>query len=107
MAGLWCTSLGFGEEELIEAAVKQMRALPAYHVFSGKSSRPFIDLAEKLVGLTPTNLTRAFFANSGSEANDSLVKLIWYANNALGRRRRKRSSRASRPITASRSPPAA
>ena len=50
MAGLWCTSLGFGEEELIEAAVKQMRALPAYHVFSGKSSRPFIDLAEKLVG---------------------------------------------------------
>ena len=90
MAGLWCTSLGFGEEELIEAAVKQMRALPAYHVFSGKSSRPFIDLAEKLVGLTPTNLTRAFFANSGSEANDSLVKLIWYANNALGRPAKKK-----------------
>ncbi len=90
MAGLWCTSFGFGEEELIEAAVKQMRALPSYHVFNGRSSRPFIDLSEKLAHLTPANLTRAFFANSGSEANDSLVKLIWYANNALGRPAKKK-----------------
>lgn len=90
MAGLWCTSFGFGEDELIEAAVQQMRALPAYHVFNGRSSAPFIGLSKKLVGLTPTNLTRAFFANSGSEANDSLVKLIWYANNALGRPAKKK-----------------
>jgi 4-aminobutyrate--pyruvate transaminase len=90
MAGLWCTSLGFGEEELVEAALKQMRALPAYHVFNGRSSLPFIDLAEKLVGMTPANMTRAFFANSGSEANDSLVKLVWYANNALGRPAKKK-----------------
>ena len=90
MAGLWSTSFGFSEEELIEAAVKQMRELPTYHVFNSKSSAPFIDLATKLVEITPKQLNHAFFVNSGSEANDTLVKMIWYINNALGKPKKKK-----------------
>ncbi|MBI1208288.1 MAG: aminotransferase class III-fold pyridoxal phosphate-dependent enzyme [Azospirillum sp.] len=90
LAGLWCTSLGFGEERLIEAAVRQMRRLPFYHGFTHKSHEPGIDLAEKLVSLAPVPMSKAFFANSGSEANDSVIKLIWYFNNALGRPEKKK-----------------
>ena len=90
MAGLWCTSLGFGEERLIEAAAKQMRELPYYHLFTHKTHNPAIDLAEKLCGMAPGNMGQVFFANSGSEANDTAIKLIWYYNNAVGRPEKKK-----------------
>lgn len=90
LAGLWCTSLGFGEEELIEAAVRQMRQLPYYHSFAHKATNPSINLAEKLKAIAPVPISKVFFANSGSEANDSLVKLIWYFNNALDRPKKKK-----------------
>lgn len=90
MAGLWCTSLGFAEERLVEAAARQMRDLPFYHVFAAKSHDPAINLAEKLIGMAPVPMSKVFFANSGSEANDSAVKMIWYYNNALGRPEKKK-----------------
>lgn len=90
MAGLWCASFGFGEEELINAAVEQMRKLPFYHQFGHKSSMPSIELAEKLLDIAPKSMTKVFFANSGSEANDSQVKLQWYINNAMGRPEKKK-----------------
>jgi 4-aminobutyrate--pyruvate transaminase len=90
MAGLWCTSLGFGEEELIDAAVEQMRKLPYYHSFSGKSTNPLIDVSEKLLAMAPANMSRVLLSNSGSEANDTLVKLIWYYNNAHDRPKKKK-----------------
>ncbi len=90
MAGLWCTALGFGEERLVEAAARQMRRLPFYHVFSSKSHDPAIDLAERLIALAPVPMSKAFFANSGSEANDTAIKLVWYYNNALGRPAKKK-----------------
>ena len=90
MAGLWCASFGFGEEELIDAAVEQMRKLPFYHQFGHKSSMPSIELAEKLLEIAPKGMSKVFFANSGSEANDSQVKLQWYVNNALGRPEKKK-----------------
>jgi 4-aminobutyrate--pyruvate transaminase len=90
MAGLWCTSLGFGEERLIEAAAKQMRKLPYYHLFTHKTHNPAIDLAERLCAMAPGQMAKAFFANSGSEANDTAVKLIWYYNNAIGRPEKKK-----------------
>ncbi|MBI3993937.1 MAG: aspartate aminotransferase family protein [Candidatus Lambdaproteobacteria bacterium] len=85
MAGLWCTSLGFGEQELVEAAIAQMRRLPTYHSFRSRSTLPGIDLAERLLAVAPVPMSKAFFANSGSEANDTAVKLIWYYNAGLGR----------------------
>jgi len=84
MAGLWCTSLGYGNEELIETATVQMRKLSFAHVFTGKSHDPAIELAEKLKEIAPVPISKVFFCNSGSEANDTQVKLVWYLNNARG-----------------------
>jgi 4-aminobutyrate--pyruvate transaminase len=89
-AGMWCASFGFGERELIEAAIAQFEKLPYYHSFVDKTTAPMALLAEKLVALAPEPLTRVFFTNSGSEANDTLVKIIWYYNNARGRPSKKK-----------------
>jgi len=90
LAGLWCTALGFGEERLVEAATRQMRRLPYYHQFGGKANDTAIRLAERLIGLVPVPMSKVFFSNSGSEANESAIKLCWYYNNALGRPRKKK-----------------
>src|SRR6202048_3872180 len=90
MAGLWCTSLGYGNEELVEAAAAQMRKLSFAHLFSGRSHDPAIELAEKLKEIAPVPISKVFFCNSGSEANDTLMKLVWYMNNGLGRPKKKK-----------------
>jgi 4-aminobutyrate---pyruvate transaminase len=90
LAGLWCVSLGFSEPRLVEAARRQLEALPYYHVFASKSHEPAIDLAERILDLLPESLSKVFFNNSGSEANDTAVKLVWYYNNALGRPQKKK-----------------
>jgi len=90
MAGLWCTALGYGNEELVEAAAAQMRKLSFAHLFTGRSHDPAIELAEKLKEIAPVPISKVFFCNSGSEANDSQVKLVWYLNNALGRPKKKK-----------------
>jgi 4-aminobutyrate--pyruvate transaminase len=90
MSGLWCTALGWGEEALAEVAAAQMRKLAFGHLFGGKSHEPGIALAEKLKEVAPFPVGKVFFANSGSEANDTQIKLFWYANNALGRTHKKK-----------------
>ena len=90
LAGLWCTSLGFDEPRLVEAATRQMKALPTYHIFAGKSHEPGIELAERLLAMAPVPMSKVFFANSGSEANDTAMKLVWYYSNALGRPNKKK-----------------
>jgi 4-aminobutyrate--pyruvate transaminase len=90
IAGLWCASLGFSNERLVAAAARQMRTLPFYHSFAAKSHEPMIDLAEMLIARAPVPMSRAFFANSGSEANDTAIKMVWYFNNALGRTKKKK-----------------
>jgi 4-aminobutyrate--pyruvate transaminase len=90
MAGLWCVSLGYSEERLIEAAAKQMRELPYSHIFAGRSHEPGIELAEKLKEVAPFTASKVFFANSGSEANDTQIKLAWYYWNAKGQPARKK-----------------
>ncbi|MFY9769212.1 MAG: aspartate aminotransferase family protein [Xanthobacteraceae bacterium] len=90
MAGLWCTALGYGNEELVQAAAEQMRKLSFAHLFTGRSHDPAIELAEKLKEIAPIPISKVFFCNSGSEANDTQVKLVWYLNNALGRPQKKK-----------------
>jgi 4-aminobutyrate---pyruvate transaminase len=90
MAGLWCTSLGHGNEELVEAAAAQMRKLSFAHLFNAKSHDPAIELAERLKEMAPAPTSKVLFCNSGSEANDTQIKLVWYMNNALGRPRKKK-----------------
>jgi len=90
-AGAWCLSLGYGDNELAEVAAEQMRKLGYASGFFGRSAVPVIDLAEKLTQVVPfKNLTKVFFLASGSEANDTQVKLLWYYNNAVGRPRKKK-----------------
>ncbi|MGH7069276.1 MAG: aspartate aminotransferase family protein [Acetobacteraceae bacterium] len=90
IAGLWCAALGFDNERLVEAAARQMRKLPFYHAFTAKSHEPLIDLSEMLIERAPVPMSKVFFANSGSEANDSAIKMIRYFNNALGRTAKKK-----------------
>jgi 4-aminobutyrate--pyruvate transaminase len=90
MSGLWCASLGFSERRLAEAAYKQMCELPFYHSFAGKVPAISTELAERLIGIAPPGMTKVLFANSGSEANDTAIKLAWYVNNALGRPQKKK-----------------
>ena len=90
MSGLWCAGLGFGDEEMVEAAIEQMRALPFYHLFGAKGTEPAIALAEKLKEIAPVPISKVLFTSSGSEANDTQVKLAWYYNNALGRPAKKK-----------------
>ena len=90
MSGLWCTALGWGDEELIEAATEQMRKLSYGHVFGGKSHEPAAALAEKLKEISPFPVGKVFFGCSGSEANDTQLRFAWYAANARGQTRKKK-----------------
>lgn len=84
MAGLWCCGLGFGDAELVDAAKQQLDKLPYYHLFGGRSHEPAIELAERIKDLMPS-MARVFYQSSGSEANETQIKLAWYYNNAMGR----------------------
>jgi 4-aminobutyrate--pyruvate transaminase len=90
LAGLWSVAVGFSETRLADAAYAQLKRLPYYHSFAHKAHEPSIRLAEKLVEMTPEGLNRVFFTNSGSEANDTVVKMAWYLNNGLGRPEKKK-----------------
>lgn len=90
IAGLWSASLGFSEQRLVDAAYRQLQKLPFMHMFASASHPPGIALAKELLQLAPVPMARVFFANSGSEAIDSAVKMIWFLNNALGRTQKKK-----------------
>ncbi len=90
LAGLWCAGLGFSEQRLVEAATRQMEKLPFYHAFTNKVSDVCTELAERLVSLAPVPMSKAIFESSGSQANDTVIKIVWYYNNALGRPEKKK-----------------
>ncbi len=90
MAGLWCTALGWGVDELADVAAEQMRKMAFAHIFGGRSHEPAIALAEKLKEISPFPAGKVFFANSGSEANDTQIKIAWYAANARGKTAKKK-----------------
>ena len=90
LAGLWCLSLGHGNEEIVEAAARQMKNLSFATVFGGKSHDMAIELAEKLKEMAPCPASKVLFCAGGSEANDMQVKLTWYYNNARGRPQKKK-----------------
>ena len=90
LSGLWSAAVGFNEPRLAKAAADQMAKLPFYHNFGHKSHGPAIDLAEKLISLAPVPMSKVFFTNSGSEANDTVLKMLWYRSNALGQPERKK-----------------
>ncbi len=90
LAGLWSVSLGFDEPRLVEAAKRQLETLPYYHTFAHKTAMPTIDLAEKLINLAPVPMSKVVFQNSGSEAVDTAMKLVWYYHNSIGKTDKKK-----------------
>lgn len=88
--GMWCANLGFSEQALVEAAAEQFAKLPYYHTLVSKSVDPAVHLAEALEAIVPIPDARFYFTVSGSEANDMLVKFLWYYNNAKGRPEKKK-----------------
>jgi 4-aminobutyrate--pyruvate transaminase len=85
MSGLWCASLGFDNERLAEVALTQMKTLATYHTFNHRSNDPCADLVELVAELSPISESKVFLVNSGSEANDTMIKLAWYYNVARGK----------------------
>ena len=92
MAGLWCTWLGFGDDGAVEAATEQLRRLPYYHSCSpAKATEPASAACRKAERAGPdAGIDKVFFTSSGSEANDTQIKLVWYYNNAMGRPEKKK-----------------
>jgi 4-aminobutyrate--pyruvate transaminase len=84
LAGLWCTALGYGNEELIDAITSQFHKIPYTHLFGGKTHPVAVELAEKLASMLPMADARLFFGNSGSDANDTHVKLLRYYFDVIG-----------------------
>lgn len=85
MAGLWCVNVGYGRPEIAEAIGQQALTLPYYHAFSGMSTDKPAILAERIIRAAPGGMAKIFFGNSGSDANDTQVKLVWYYNIARGK----------------------
>ncbi|WP_282092274.1 aminotransferase [Epibacterium ulvae] len=85
LAGLWCTSLGYSNQEVIDAITEQLNTLPFSHTFGGKTHQPIMDLAEKIREIVPVEDAYVFFGNSGSDANDSHYKMLRYYFNAIGK----------------------
>jgi len=85
VAGLWCAALGFGNERLAKVAYERMMSLGFQHSFRHNSTTSAIDLGEKLIELAPVPMSKVLFQCSGSEANDTAVKLVWYYHNAIGK----------------------
>lgn len=85
MSGLWCTALGLSESRLAEAATRQMAVLPYYQNFAHRATEPGIQLAETLLDIAPVPMSKVLFQSSGSEANDTAIKLVWYHFAAQGR----------------------
>jgi L-2,4-diaminobutyrate transaminase len=83
-AGLWCVNVGHGRREVIDAITDQLNQLAFFHSFNGMGNEPAALLAQRILDVAPSNMRRVFFGNSGSDANDSAVKLIWYYNNLRG-----------------------
>lgn len=90
MAGLWCVNAGYGRQEIADAMQKQAMQLSYCHAFSSLSSEMPAILAERIVQMAPVPMSKVFFGNSGSDANDTQVKLVWYYNNARGLPKKKK-----------------
>ena len=90
LAALWCSALGYGNQELIEAITTQLKTLPYSHMFGGRTHPLARELADRLAEMVPVDNARIFFANSGSEANDSQIKMLHYYFNVIGKPEKKK-----------------
>src|SRR3546814_18665821 len=91
-AGLYCVNVGYGRREIIDAIAKQAEQLCYYHSYVGHGSEPSIRLAHMIMERAPKGMSRVYFGLGGSDANETIIKLVWYYNNVLDRPPRKKRS---------------
>jgi L-2,4-diaminobutyrate transaminase len=91
-AGLWCVNVGHGRREIVDAVAKQMNELAFFHTFNGMTNEPIAKLSARVLGYAPSAMRRVFFGNSGSDANDTAIKLVTLYNNLRRKSKRRRSS---------------
>lgn len=84
MAGLWCVNVGYGQQKLVDAATRQLETLPYYNTFFQCSHPPATELASLLSEVTPAGMNHVFFTNSGSEANDTIIRMARHYWASLG-----------------------
>ncbi len=89
-AGLYCVNVGYGRTEIAEAIAEQARKLAYYHAYVGHGTEASITLARMIMERAPAHMSRVYFGLSGSDANETNIKLIWYYNNILGRPEKKK-----------------
>ena len=89
-AGLYCVNVGYGQTEVIEAIAEQARELAYYHSYVGHGTQASITLAKMIIDRAPQNMSKVYFGQSGSDANETNIKLVWYYNNILGRPEKKK-----------------
>ncbi len=85
MGGLWCVNIGYGRQEMVDAITEQANKIAYYHLFFSMANEPAIRLADEVLAIAPNHMSKVFFCNSGSEANDTQVKIAWYYNNLRGK----------------------
>ncbi|MDO6721840.1 aspartate aminotransferase family protein [Celeribacter halophilus] len=89
-AGLYCVNVGYGRQEIAEAIADQARELAYYHSYVGHGTEASITLAKMVLDRAPDHMSKVYFGQSGSDANETNIKLIWYYNNILGRPEKKK-----------------
>lgn len=90
MAGLWCVNLGYGRKDIVDALAQQSAKLSSFHAFNSMSTDVAAECAQEVLKHAPVPMARVFFGVSGSDANETQIKLIWYYNNLLGRPKKKK-----------------
>jgi L-2,4-diaminobutyrate transaminase len=90
MSGLWCVNVGYGRDEIVDASADQARRLPYYHTFAAMANEPVARLADRLTALAPGNMSKVFFGSSGSDTNDTQVKIVRYYHNVRGKPEKKK-----------------
>jgi len=89
-AGLYCVNIGYGRPEMAEAIYEQAKKLAYYHAYVGHSNEPVIRLSERIIDMAPEGMSKVYYGMSGSDANETQIKLVWYYNNILGRPEKKK-----------------
>lgn len=89
-AGLYCVNVGYGRREIAAAISAQAEKIAYYHTYVGHSNEPVIRLSERVLAMAPEGMSKIYYGMSGSDANETQVKLVWYYNNILGRKNKKK-----------------
>ena len=89
-AALYCVNIGYGRTEIAEAIYEQAKKLAYFHTYRGTSNEPMIRLSHRILSLAPSNMSKVFYGMSGSDANETQIKIVWHYNNLLGRPKKKK-----------------